>query len=436
MIKIPKKLSYSSPLRIALSISILSLAYLAVPLFLVLVVHLFTPRALVIFYPVTIVGACVIVNRTLNRRYQIEHDLQDTREKINILRSESEIYAAGHAALSTRIVRYSNLGAAIEKINASLDSEAIAGNLIDVTHALLAGAEGTCLLYLVDPVAQKLCLFKSKKEDARQIIKAKEGDIFDHWVVKHSSPLLITDIREDFRFDRDKISGSDTRPVVSLVAAPFVIGGEFLGILRLDSLKPRAYTLDDLRLLVTLSDVGAVALGNGGLFKKTQELAIHDGLTALYTKSFFLERLREEIKRSSRSLSGFSLVLLDIDHFKNYNDTFGHIAGDIVLKKLSAVVSDTLKRLDPLVCRFGGEEFCVLLTHTDKERAHALAEDVRQRVASLPLHLRRQVTNVTISAGVAAFPQDGRYEDELIIKADRAMYEAKQAGRNRVIDAH
>jgi len=175
-----------------------------------------------------------------------------------------------------------------------------------------------------------------------------------------------------------------------------------------------------------------VALENSLLFQKTQDLAIHDGLTSLYTKGYFLEYLQGECRRDAHHGALFSLLMLDIDFFKNYNDKFGHTAGDIVLKRLSRSIVEFLKDLNPVVGRFGGEEFCVILHGLDKKKAYAVADSLRQRIEKEKIILRRQETNVTVSIGIAAYPVDGMNADELIMKSDRAMYESKQKGRNRV----
>jgi len=205
-----------------------------------------------------------------------------------------------------------------------------------------------------------------------------------------------------------------------------------MGVLRLDDQLPVCYTQDDLRFLTIISDLGAVALENGELFQKTKDLAIHDGLTGLYTKGYFSERLKEECKRSLRQGSTFTLLMLDIDYFKNYNDKFGHIAGDLVLKTLSITMADYLKEFNTIISRFGGEEFCVILSHMDKEKARAVADDLRARIANTTIVLRRQEANITVSIGLANFPTDAKEETELILKSDKAMYQAKQKGRNKV----
>jgi diguanylate cyclase (GGDEF)-like protein len=127
--------------------------------------------------------------------------------------------------------------------------------------------------------------------------------------------------------------------------------------------------------------------------------------------------------------------MLDIDHFKDYNDKFGHTAGDIVLKSLSSGITDFLKGLGPIVSRFGGEEFCVILSRTDKKKAASVAEELRVLIEKKKINLRGWETSITVSIGVAAFPGDASEENDLILKSDRAMYEAKQKGRNQVVCA-
>jgi len=161
-------------------------------------------------------------------------------------------------------------------------------------------------------------------------------------------------------------------------------------------------------------------------------LAIHDDLTGLYTKQYFITRLRDESKRCQRLDQCLTLMMIDIDFFKQYNDKFGHIAGDIVLKKVSYLLKNSLSEFSPLLCRFGGEEFLVMFSGVDKQRSLIVAEDLRQRVKNEKIILRRQNTSITISIGLACLPIDTKDEDELIQKADKSMYDAKRKGRNQV----
>jgi len=358
------------------------------------------------------------------------------REEINIVRDQISKENRNKSALAERIKRYHNFKDILVELNQNLSLDYIAENLSGIAFSLVARNKGNCLLFVTDKKEKlKLSLFKSKKEDQGLIIKEKVGDIFDLWVLRHSSPLLIEDIKKDFRFDSEKLQSRHARPIGSLISSPLVSEDAFLGVLRLDNPNSGIYSQEDLLFLVSICDLGAVALENGELFGKTQELAIHDGLTYLFRKEYFLERLKEECARGLRQKESFSLLMLDIDYFKNYNDRFGHTAGDIVLRSLSQDILESLRDYNPIVGRFGGEEFCVILPFIAKNKAYAIANDLRAKIENRKIDLRRQTSSITISIGIAGFPVDGRDEKELIFKADKAMYTAKNSGRNKVINA-
>jgi diguanylate cyclase (GGDEF)-like protein len=418
-------LSDSAPSKVILYLICFLGFYIILPLYLANRPHPLSVRTIFVFYLANVIFAVYYIHKNLNKKYRLTLQIQNLQEKINVLKEENKINTSNHNAILAKIIRYNSLKDIIEKVNKSLILDSIAESLITIACSLLANNKGIGILYLVDPKSQENSL----------VIKSKEGDIFDLWVLKHSSPLLIENIKEDFRFDLEKIGLEEDRPISSLISAPFISENKFLGLLRLDNSKPGFYSLDDLRLLVTICDLGAVALESGELFQKTQDLAIRDGLTSLYTKKYFLDRLREEFKRSIRQDISFCLLMIDIDNFKNYNDTFGHTAGDMVLKTLSNTIVDFLKDFGAIVSRFGGEEFCIILPHMDKEKAGGLAEKLCLKIEKTKITLRRKETNITVSIGLAGFPLDAADEDEIINKADKAMYTAKQKGKNRVINA-
>jgi diguanylate cyclase (GGDEF)-like protein len=387
---------------------------------------------LFIFYLANLGGLFYLINQNSKHSYQIESKIQDTQEKLNLIDLNISKEKIANTALLAKKARYDNLKKIIEEINQSLDLEYISNSLASIAFSLISRCKGAGLLYLIDQQTQKLTLFKVKKEEEGLIIKAKEGDIFDIWMLRHVTPLLIEDIRKDFRFDIEKLKLQNVRAILSLISSPFVTENNFLGILRLDSSIPNFYTQDDLRFLVSVCDLGAMALEGSQLFLKTQELAVRDSLTSVYTKGYLQERLAQECERAKRKGTVFSLLMLDIDFFKNYNDKFGHTAGDIVLKKLTKNIINSLKNLSSVVSRFGGEEFCVILQDTDKKKAFEIAAGLREIIEKDKIILRRQETGVTVSIGIASFPGDGFNKDGLILKADQAMYEAKQKGRNQV----
>jgi diguanylate cyclase (GGDEF)-like protein len=393
-------------------------------------------KTLFLFYLINFAFAYYVFRRNSREIDKLKLKMGDIEEKINLLREQNAHERRNQAALKEKILRYTSLEDIIEALNVSLSCESIAEQLAQIAFTGIADSRGTCVLYLVDEKAHSISLFRAKKEDKSMVIKAKQGDIFDYWVLRHASPLLIEDISKDFRFDREKIKVDDLREISSMISSPLVSGNKFLGILRLDSPKPNVFTQEDLRFLATVCDLGAMALENGLLYQNTQDLAIHDGLTGLFTKGHFMELLKVETKSSIRHQRPFSLIMLDIDFFKAYNDKFGHAAGDIVLKALSERITGLLKEETAVVSRFGGEEFCLILPGKDKTAALDIAESLKKSIESLSVVLRRQETKITVSIGVAALPGDAVDETELIMKADKAMYAAKAGGRNRVVGAN
>ncbi|RKY31793.1 MAG: hypothetical protein DRP74_04085 [Candidatus Omnitrophota bacterium] len=385
--------------------------------------------------PLFIINALLfaaVIIFTFRRKKRLEFAIQELQEKVNIMHAANIKENKNTLALKEKISRYEELRRILERIDQNLDLNSVASDLVSIVFSLLGKNKGVCILYLLDAANYKLNIFKTAKENKELSIKAKEGDIFDKWVLKRSSPLLIEDTKRDFRFDAEKVQEKTKRNISSLISSPMISDHRLIGVLRLDNPKTQFYTQDDLRFLSTISGLGAVALENSELFQKTQELAIHDELTSLYTKRYFLERLRDQCAKSIRHNRSFSLLMLDIDYFKKYNDRFGHTSGDIVLKNISENILNFLKDSDGLVSRFGGEEFCVILRDQDKQSALKTAEKIRSGIEKNKIILRQKESNITISIGVATFPSDAGDAEELIRIADRAMYEAKKSGRNKV----
>ncbi len=406
--------------------------FISLPLFFLFKLHLSLINTLFIFYTPLFLAIYILLRIYLNKKSVLEIDIQKLQEKINIIRDEIQKKNNQVLSLNLRIERYNRLKSLIETINRQFEPEVVAKSILESISNLIAHGKGNCILYLVDIHNQKLNLCATKKEDPHMVIKAKEGDIFDYWVLRHTSSLLVEDVRKDFRFDLDKIKNEYSRPIQSLISAALLSQEKVLGIVRLDSPHAFIYTQDDLRFLNTISDLAAVAIENAKLFKETRELAIKDSLTSCYTRVYFLERLKEEFKRSLRKVSPLSLLMLDIDYFKVYNDKFGHIAGDIVLREISQLLREFSESRNGLVCRFGGEEFCILFANIDKKETLGQAEKLRQMIQEKEIVLRKNRTSITVSIGVASYPKDASLEEELIQKSDAAMYKAKEKGRNRV----
>ncbi|MBI5875145.1 MAG: diguanylate cyclase, partial [Deltaproteobacteria bacterium] len=192
------------------------------------------------------------------------------------------------------------------------------------------------------------------------------------------------------------------------------------------------FTGEDESLLFMLAFQSATAVENARLYTKTTELATTDGLTSLLNRRAFMERLTEEAARSSRYEHYFSFLLIDIDHFKLVNDTYGHAAGDAVLKLLAQILKRQTRSVD-IVGRYGGEEFAIILPETNSSGAQLVGERIRNVVSKLPFILPNgSEIGLTISIGIACFPSCAGNIEQLIERADAALYSAKNAGRNLV----
>ena len=166
--------------------------------------------------------------------------------------------------------------------------------------------------------------------------------------------------------------------------------------------------------------------------EELHEISITDSLTALYNRKHLMETLDKEVARSERHKHTFALLVIDIDHFKEYNDTYGHLAGDEVLRRLAAVFKKSIRSCD-YAARNGGEEFIVLLPEISAEDGVQAAERIRNQVAEKKFGSNKKPIVVTVSVGVAAYPKHGKDPESVIKKADGALYKAKEHGRNRVV---
>jgi diguanylate cyclase (GGDEF)-like protein len=208
-----------------------------------------------------------------------------------------------------------------------------------------------------------------------------------------------------------------------------VAKGKTLGVMEaINKRRNRSFDAFDQEIFTTLSHQAAIAIYNAQLY----EMAIRDGMTKLYIHTFFFERLLEEFARSERKRRDLAVIMFDIDHFKDFNDRYGHRLGDELLVRTAAIIQKNCRGSD-IPARYGGEEFSIILPETDDRGAYTLAERVRRAVSKLRLVSGDETVSITISAGIASMrathPVDG---PALVDLADTALYHAKENGRNRV----
>jgi len=167
------------------------------------------------------------------------------------------------------------------------------------------------------------------------------------------------------------------------------------------------------------------------LYKRVQDLSITDSLTRVSTRRYCMDRLEEELRRSKELDLSLSFLMIDIDNFKSFNDRYGHLVGDVILRTIAEIIKSNCREID-LLGRFGGEEFMVILPMTPPEGALFAAERIRKSIEATPIRAFDELLNVTISTGVSNFPQDVKNGQDLIDKADIALYHSKNTGKNRI----
>jgi len=222
------------------------------------------------------------------------------------------------------------------------------------------------------------------------------------------------------------------RSMQSLYGRPLIAGDKFIGAFFLGSIRTNAFSDYHRHFMDTLLNQVAMVVDNSMMHQNIKDMARTDGLTSLLNHRTFMEKLSEEYKRIDREAHPFSILLMDIDKFKNVNDTYGHPIGDVAIKTVARVLKETVRTTD-FVARYGGEEFTVGMVDTNGKGAEQMAERVRKLMEnSVVTKIGTRNLIITLSIGVASFPEDTKNPADLVAMADNALYHAKRSGRNRV----
>ncbi len=211
---------------------------------------------------------------------------------------------------------------------------------------------------------------------------------------------------------------------------PLEIDSKLIGYLATEGIKSEAQ-----ETFLILAHQFMLGIKRVFLYRRIQELAIIDSLTGAFTRSYYLERFEEELARSLKFNYKFSYLMVDVDGFKGFNDNYGHLVGDAILREVSGLIKEKIRQIDSLG-RYGGDEFLVILPETDAQGAAFAAERIRQAIQERRVKAYDEELKVTVSIGVSTFPEHGKDNPTLIDNADKALYQAKQAGRNRVSVFH
>ncbi len=323
----------------------------------------------------------------------------------------------------------------VMKVSEAITSEIILERLLQkIMHMSLTNA-GAQRGYLILDTDDELTIEVSEDADKNESLVMQSMALKDCHEICHAIVNYVHHSGKDIVLGNALYEGPFTEdPYImrtkckSILCSPFMHKGNIAGILYMENnLSTNAFTSERLNMLRMFSAQAAISIENARLF----ELATTDGMTKLYVHRYFQLLLDKEIKRSSRHNKKLSLIMMDIDNFKSFNDTYGHQLGDEVLKNVAQVVKKNT-RAEDVSARYGGEEFVVILPETDTRQAMIAAEKIRASVAALEIPYEDKKLRVTISLGVSTFPEHATEKEALIHAADTALYTAKRAGKNCV----
>jgi len=351
-------------------------------------------------------AVCMNTCRLYGQRQKEKEDLDKTLQNLSLL------YSIGKAM---------NYISDLKKLLQFILSQAI-----EVTSA----EKGSLMLYDLETdqlnirvlAGMEDSAFQAKVNNNEIVCRSfKPGEGIAGRVYMTAKPLVVNNIKED-----DVFIDSEKSFVRSIACIPMIVYNEVIGVINVTNKRHgKEFTGEDVEMLKAVADQAAVAINKAQLW----DMAVTDSLTGLYVRRYFMVKLQEELHRAERYNNILSIVMADLDRFKKVNDTYGHDAGDRVLKAIGKFLQQNIRDVD-VIARYGGEEFVLMIPEAAKDAAHSLSERLRKNLSAMKFE---DLPPITISLGIATYPHDGKDPEDLIRKADAAMYAAKRAGRNQVV---
>jgi diguanylate cyclase (GGDEF)-like protein/PAS domain S-box-containing protein len=318
-----------------------------------------------------------------------------------------------------------NIGATVSQ---TLNLEELLDSVLDNVLMVMGVEVGG--IFLLDKQTSKLLLKTHRgmsPEFARRVQVVSIGDGFIGQVAKLGKPILAEDVSADSKLSWMRKMGDG---IQSFAAVPIMAKEKILAVMGVGSGKYRKFPDWEMQMLDTIANQIGMAIENAQLYEHALELAFTDGLTGLYNRRYIMEQIEREFIRAQRSKAPLSLIMVDLDELKAINDRFGHHEGDGFLKEVARIVKVNTRASD-VAARWGGDEFMLLAPGTDSRSASKIAERIRTQVERYKIKLEGEEVGITVSAGIVSYPAHASVVEELLKKADEAMYNAKRGGKNQ-----
>ncbi len=352
-----------------------------------------------------------------------------------MLRSHASALEKSRAALEQRNAELAVLADTFRIMSSELERPALLARVLENLVPVLRAESGSVML--VDRRAGGELRIEAAIGLPPEVVavgRLLPGRGVAGWVVETNAPLLLNDPASDMR--AVELLGTVKHRISSIVSVPLHGPDGVVGTLNVENRTPgRKFVPSALDFLTIVAAQLSVALERVALYERLRDEAVTDPLTGLYNQRYFWQRIHEELSRAERYGTELSLMMVDLDGFKRFNDTYGHPAGDEALKRVARILQDSVRQGD-VVARYGGEEFVVVCPNTGRKDVTALAERLRQLVERVSTgkfdHGGRMHKNITLSMGVAVFPHNASSAEDLVASADSCLYAAKESGRNRV----
>lgn len=374
-------------------------------------------------------GSLVVFDDPIHPRDLLLIELLAGRTATRLLALEKNRESSLKSTISDQVIEM------ISNLSLLDNQEALFKRILEMSADLLHASKGSLMVVEDDRESLRIEASIGMNQELARSMRVRVGSGIAGRVVSTGHPLLVNDIEKD---ERVRSANRPRFKTKSFISVPLVVNGNIFAVLNLsDKENEGTFSEADLRLLTTFSPHFAALIERTASLERAtalEELSVTDPLTGLYNRRFLERRMEEEISRCLRQDLALTILLLDLDNFKHYNDLCGHLAGDKALKRTARILQHSAREMD-IVTRFGGEEFCILLPGTSKKESLLVAERIRHAIEKEPFPREKSLPlgKLTASMGVATFPADGNTPRNLVNAADIALYRAKTEGRNRTV---